>query len=161
MKEYLAADDLRGILLLPWPSRLAGAAVAVLFLLALSGDVDGLHRRLDGQRLAGDREAAFGVGAHLVQGGLVRALDGLAVGAGPGARVDLRCACRDRAIGGGAHLVQRRLAGAAAGDGGALGVGWLHRLVLALDAAAGVRPCGSNPRNTTLSVLQWGQTRRV
>src|SRR6185436_3845482 len=76
--------------LLPRPAGLPGAAVAVLLLLALVGDVDGFDGGLGGQRLAGDGEAALGMGAHLVQGGLVGAADLFAVGAGLGTGVDLR-----------------------------------------------------------------------
>ena len=92
---------------------------------------------LGGTRLAGDGQAAFGVGAHFVEGRLVRALDLLAVGAGLGAR-DRRSGARAgmgrlecepisssvglrmretasasrwaRAVGAGAHVVERGLA---------------------------------------------------
>ena len=133
-----------GRTLLPWPAGLLGAAVAVLLALGLVGDVDGpggrLQGGLGGQRLAGDGEAALGMRAHLVQGRLVGAADLLAEGAGLGAGVDVGLACRDGQIRAGAHLVERRLAGA--GHRGALGVGRLDRLVLALDAGGrnGVRP---------------------
>src|SRR5262245_65460617 len=97
--------------LLAGTAGLPGAAVAVLLLLGtgvrpLAANVaywiegcargvcpplhSGLHRRLERQRLAGNGKAPFGVGAHLVQGGLVGAADLLAVGAGLGARVDHR-----------------------------------------------------------------------
>jgi hypothetical protein len=99
--------------------------------------------------------------AHLVEGGLVRAPDLLAEGAGLGARIDLRRAGGDGAVGGGAHVVEGRLAytrrrvgiaqrlgavcagahvverglaRAGGGRDGGLRVGRLHGLILALDA---------------------------
>ena len=108
--------------------RSCGGGRGGALLLRLVEDLDGLGGRLGGKRLAGDGEAALGVGAHLVQGGLVRAADLLAVGAGLGAGVDLRSARRDGAVGGGAHLVERRLADArgrrrARAEVGAVGAG--------------------------------------
>src|SRR6185436_2900819 len=81
-------------------------------------------------RLAGDGQAALGVGAHLVEGGLVRAADLLAVCAGLGSGVDGNssrsdsphprplpargrgAALRDGSVAGRAHLVEGGLADA-------------------------------------------------
>ena len=105
--------------------------MAVFFLFGFVGDVDGLDRA----RLVADGQAAFGVGAHFVEGGFVRAADLLAVGAGFGAGVDVRRARGDRAVGVRSHLVKGGLADAGAGRDGGLGVGGLDGLVVALDAA--------------------------
>ena len=113
----------RGRRLLTRPAGLARAAVAVRFLFASLGTSMVFIGGLAGTRLAGDGQAALGVGAHLVERRLVRALDLLAEGAGLGAGVDLGRARRDRAVGGGAHLVERGLADARDGVGIARGSG--------------------------------------
>src|SRR5215831_9962004 len=74
--------------LCPGPARFARAAVAMLLLLALVEDLDGI-RRLARKGLAGDGQAPLGVGAHLVEGGLMRPAHLFAVGAGLGAGVDV------------------------------------------------------------------------
>src|SRR5262245_26161880 len=140
----------------PRPTGFAWAAMAMLFLVALAGNLDdapgprrrpcchripGHHRaRLSRHRSPGRGHAALGVRPHLIQGWLMRTLDLFTEAAGPARRIDLGCtrgvlASRHRSIAGRTHLVEAWFADAtAAWHTARLGEGRLHRLVGVLDA---------------------------